>query len=244
MSRKVSDMGKNKYALEVEGVSKLYNPGKDSEVAALRNVSLGIERGSFISILGPSGSGKTTLIDVLGCLSKPTEGKVLVNGVATEKMDENELARVRRENVGFVFQQYNLIPSSSALDNVALALRIAGKSKGEAQKRARELLTMVGLEKRMNHRPPELSGGEQQRVAISRALANDPQIIFGDEPTGNLDTKTGAKILALLKELNKEKGYTIIVVTHDPRIRKYCDRVIHLMDGKIVKDAVQKREGG
>jgi len=220
--------------IEVENLTKVYNPGMESEVRVLKGINLKVKHGEFISILGPSGSGKTTLLDIIGCLMKPSKGRIIIDGRETGNMNDNELARIRGEKIGFVFQQYNLIQISTALENVEIALRIMGKPKLEAREKAKTLLEMVGLAKRLDHTPSQLSGGEQQRVAIARALANDPKIILGDEPTGNLDTKTGEKILKLLKHLNKEKGYTIILVTHDPRIGKYSDRVIHLIDGEIV----------
>lgn len=230
------------YALRLEGVKKIYNEGEESEVRALKGIDLDIKRGEFISIIGPSGSGKTTLLDIIGCLLRPSYGRVFLDGTDTGKLGERELARLRRERLGFVFQQYNLISSFTALENVAFAVRIAGKGKGESMARAGELLELMGLEKRADHRPGQLSGGEQQRVAIARALANEPEIILGDEPTGNLDTKTGVKILDLLERLNRERGYTIIVVTHDDRIIEYCNRVIYIMDGEIGRIVSGKRK--
>jgi putative ABC transport system ATP-binding protein len=184
--------------------------------------------------MGPSGSGKTTLLDIVGVLLKPTSGTVLIGGVDTSQLTDDELAKIRRKTIGFIFQQYNLVQSFTALENVELALRIGGKSRLEAKERALKLLDMVELSHRINNRPSQLSGGEQQRVAIARALANKPKIILGDEPTGNLDTKTGNKILGLLKKLNKEEGYTIITVTHDPEVSRIADRHIKLRDGVII----------
>jgi len=230
-----------KYALKLEGVKKIYNEGKDNEVQALKGIDLAVRNREFVSIIGPSGSGKTTLLDIIGCLLQPTYGRVFLDSVETGRLSEAELARLRREKLGFIFQQYNLIPSFTALENVAFAMRIAGRKKEESFAKAKRLLETMGLGERMGHRPSQLSGGEQQRVAISRSLVNDPEIILGDEPTGNLDTKTGMKILDLLKNLNREKGYTIIVVTHDMRITKYCDRVIHIMDGEIRKEEMMKK---
>jgi ABC-type lipoprotein export system ATPase subunit len=225
----------NGYILKAENVFKVYNPGQENEVRVLNNVDFKIRKGEFLSIIGPSGSGKTTLLDIIGCLLKPSSGRVFIDGVDIGKLDDNELARIRGKKIGFIFQQYNLIYSLTALENVMLALRIMGKSKQETTRKAKNLLETMGLGKRLEHRPSQLSGGEQQRVAIARALANDPKIILGDEPTGNIDTKTGEKILKLLKHLNREKGYTIILVTHDTRIGKYSDKIIHLVDGEIVK---------
>jgi len=226
-------MKQQDYVLETRGVKKIYNEGLDSETSALRGVDLQIKRGEFVAIMGPSGSGKTTLLDVIGCLLKPSHGAVIVDNVEIEDLTDNELTHIRGEKIGFVFQQYNLMPSSTALENVELPLRILGKSKRVARERARGLLKTIGLEHRLDHKPSELSGGEQQRVAIARALANDPKIILGDEPTGNLDTKTGKVVLNILKELNTKKGYTIVVVTHDPRIKTFADRVVNIRDGLI-----------
>ena len=220
--------------IETQGVTKVYNEGKESEVRVLRGIDLKILKGEFVSLMGPSGSGKTTLLDIIGCLLRPSSGKVLIDGIETNGLSDRELAKIRGEKIGFVFQQYNLIPSSTALDNVELSLRINGKGKKEARERSLELLKLVGLEKRVSHRPGELSGGEQQRVAIARSLANDPSIILADEPTGNLDTKTGERILSLLESLNKDRGYTIIIVTHDPRVGKSADKIIKLRDGEII----------
>jgi len=221
-------------AIDVSGVNKYYNKGLPSEVHVLKDVNICFDAGAFISIMGPSGSGKTTLLDIIGSLSKPTSGKVFLGGIDTSRLSDNQLAKIRRETIGFIFQQYNLVQSFTALENVELALRIGGSSRSEAKARATKLLTMVGLSHRMNNRPNQMSGGEQQRVAIARALANRPSVILGDEPTGNLDTKTGDKILDLLKKLNREEGYTIITVTHDPEVSRIADRVVRLRDGTIV----------
>jgi putative ABC transport system ATP-binding protein len=222
------------YIIDIRNVHKVYNLGVEFELHVIRGIDVKVKRGEFIAILGPSGSGKTTLLDIMGCLLKPTEGEVWIDGVLTNELDDGELARIRGSTIGFVFQQYNLISSQTALENVMLPMRINGASKKEAEKRASYLLKLVGLGERMHHRPSQLSGGEQQRVAIARSLSNQPKIILGDEPTGNLDTSTGKKILQTLEELNKEKGYTIVVVTHDERIKKYADKIINLMDGRII----------
>jgi len=224
----------NNFVLEAKGIEKVFNPGEDSEVKVLKGIDLKIKRGEFVAILGPSGSGKTTLLDILGCLLKPTKGNVFIDGLDVEELDESDLARMRGEKIGFIFQQYNLIQSSTALENVEIALRVNGKSKIFATKRAEELLKLVGLEKRMHHVPSKLSGGEQQRVAIARSLANDPSIILGDEPTGNLDTKTGDRVLKILKDLNKQKKYTLVLITHDPSVGKMANRIIRIKDGEIV----------
>ena len=189
--------------------------------------------------MGPSGSGKSTLLNMIGCLLRPDSGKIVLEGEDIDELDDNSLARIRGRKIGFIFQQYNLIHSYTALENVEFALRINGKSREQARKRARELLIMLGLRDRMDHNPPKLSGGEQQRVAIARSLANDPAIVLGDEPTGNLDSKTGKKIMEILKSLNKEKGYTIVMVTHDIRVARYAGRMIKMLDGRIISDTEQ-----
>ncbi|MCJ7816941.1 MAG: ABC transporter ATP-binding protein [Candidatus Aenigmarchaeota archaeon] len=222
------------YVIETKNIKKCYGDG--CKVTALNDINIHVKRGSFVSIMGPSGSGKTTLLDVLGCLLKPTSGDVYLDGKKVIGLDDNELAVIRKEKIGFVFQQYNLIQSYTAIENVELPLRIKGKSKWEAEDKAKRLLETVGLGDRLNHKPSQLSGGEQQRVAIARALANDPKIILGDEPTGNLDTKTGQKILNLLKELNQKEGYTLVVVTHDPRVAEYSNKIINLLDGEVLNE--------
>ena len=227
---------KSEYVIETKGIKKCYGEEVACEVTALNDINIHVEKGSFVSIMGPSGSGKTTLLDVLGCLLKPTSGEVFIDGKKVIGLDDDELALIRREKIGFVFQQYNLIQSATALENVEIPLRIAGRSKWEAEDKARRLLKLVGLEDRMAHKPSQLSGGQQQRVAIARSLANDPKIILGDEPTGNLDTKTGEMILNLLRKLNREEGYTIIVVTHDPRVAQHSDKIINLLDGEVLNE--------
>lgn len=222
-------------AITIEGVNKYYNKGMESEVHVLKNVDLCIDAGSFVSIMGPSGSGKTTLLDILGCLMRPTSGKVMIEGVDISRLSDDELAKIRGQKLGFIFKQYNLVPSLTATENVELAMRILGKPKQQARERAVELLKMVGLGHRLKNKPTELSGGEQQRVAIARALANEPRILLGDEPTGNLDSKSGEIVLEILKKLNKHNGYTIVVVTHDPNVGKLTDRTIRLKDGEVVK---------
>jgi putative ABC transport system ATP-binding protein len=206
---------------------------KDVETHALRGVSLDVKKGEYAAILGPSGSGKSTLMHVMGCLDTPTKGRVFVEGKDISELGDDDLARIRREKIGFVFQAYNLIQGLTALENVALPMRFAGYGRGEAQRIAKGLLKKVGLSERMGHRPNELSGGEQQRVAIARSLINDPDILLADEPTGNLDTKTGWEIMELLESLHKNMGKTIIVVTHDTRIAKRAPRQIRMLDGKI-----------
>lgn len=226
--------------IKLKNVNKYYNRGKENELHVLKNINLEISEGEFVTIMGPSGSGKTTLLDIMGALLKADDGKVFIDGNELSMLNDSQLAKIRREKLGFIFQQFNLIASLTALENVSLPLRIANKPKNEAINKAKELLKLVGLEKRINHRPNQLSGGEQQRVAIARALANDPKIILADEPTGNLDTKTGEKIIKLLNELNKKKNYTIVIVTHDPKISTYAERIINLKDGEIIKNYSKK----
>ena len=222
-----------KFIIEARKISKCFGGDGACEVEVLKEIDLKVKTGEFVAIMGPSGSGKTTLLDVLGGLLKLTSGEVVIEGVSLSGLSDGELARIRGRKIGFIFQQYNLIPSLTATENVELSLRINGKSKEEARNRALKLLRMIGLGERTTHKPTKLSGGEQQRVAICRALANNPSIILGDEPTGNLDTKNGFMVLDTLKTLNDKQGYTIVVVTHDHRIGKYADRIIHMMDGRI-----------
>ena len=220
--------------VRLEGVTKVYRMGK-VEVQALRGVNLSVKRGEFIAILGPSGSGKSTLLNMIGCLDKPTSGKVFINGKDTSRLNENELAALRREKIGFVFQQFNLIHTLNALENVALPMLFAGIRRAERMKRARELLEKVGLSHRINHKPMELSGGEQQRVAIARALANNPEIIVADEPTGNVDTDAGNAIMEIFEQLNEERR-TIILVTHDFDIAAHAHRKLRMKDGTLLND--------
>ena len=221
--------------LKIENLSKSYTLGKRS-VKALDNVNLKVKKGEFVSIMGPSGSGKTTLLNVLGCLDKPTEGKVLLEQVDLGKQPEKELYKIRRSKIGFVFQTFNLLPYLNARENVELPLECTGKSKSERNRRAKELLQMVSLSDREDHRPQRLSAGEQQRVAIARALANDPAVVLADEPTGNLDGKNKKEIFNLLAKLNLEKGTTIIVVTHDSQVAAHTERILLLQDGQIKKE--------
>jgi putative ABC transport system ATP-binding protein len=216
-----------------EHLNKVYRMGK-IEVPALRDVSLEIKEGKFLAIVGSSGSGKSTLLNMLGCLDKPTSGAVFIDGVNTASLSESELAEIRREKIGFIFQQFNLIHSLNALENVSLPMFFAGVGRDERLKRAAELLIKVGLEKRMHHKPSELSGGQQQRVAIARALSNNPAIIIGDEPTGNVDSETGDAIMGILEALNRE-GRTVIVVTHDLEIATHAPRVIRMKDGRLIE---------
>jgi len=202
-------------------------------VPALRGVSFDVEEGEFLTVLGPSGSGKSTLLHLIGCLDRPDEGEILFEGRNVLILNDDELAELRLKRIGFVFQFFNLLPRLTALENVKIPLALAGISDKEADERARKLLELVGLGKRLNHRPSELSGGEQQRVAIARALINNPKLVLADEPTGNLDTKSGWEIVNLMRKLNEDIGQTFIVVTHDPQIAEAADRIIYLKDGLI-----------
>ncbi len=219
--------------IEVRDVWKIYGEG-DAQVFALRGVTLSIEKGDFIAIMGPSGSGKSTLMHILGLLDTPTKGKVIIKGKDVSTLSEDERALIRRKTVGFVFQQYNLSPSLNALENVELPMLFAGVPKEQRRKRAKELLEMMGLGHRLYHYPNQLSGGQQQRVAIARALANDPEVILADEPTGNLDTKTGERIIELFKDLHR-KGKTIVIVTHNPDVASAAEKIVHIRDGKILE---------
>ena len=229
--------------LEVHNVKKSYHLGR-VVVPALRGVTFDVEEGEFVTIFGPSGSGKSTLLHLIGGLDRPDYGEIMVNGVNLLTLDGDKLAELRLRKIGFVFQFFNLLPRLSALENVKLPLEFAGFSEKEAAKKAEEMLKLVGLEARMNHKPTELSGGEQQRVAIARALINNPKIVLADEPTGNLDTKTGWEIVQLMKKLNIERGQTFVVVTHDPQIAEVADRIIHLRDGVVegIKTAPRRSE--
>ena len=226
--------------IEVIDVTKVYKIG-DQEVRALDGISLKINEGEMVSIMGPSGSGKSTLMAILGCLDIPSDGKYLIDSQDAAKMRENQLASLRAHKIGFVFQQFNLLPRTSALENVMLPLTYDGTKPKERVERAKEALATVGLADRMHHHPNQLSGGQQQRVAIARALVNDPAILLADEPTGNLDSKTGAEIMALFQQLHSEKKQTVIYVTHDAFIARHTNRIIHLMDGRISHDEIIKK---
>lgn len=204
-------------------------------IHALKSVSLDINKGEFVALMGPSGSGKSTLMNILGCLDTPSKGDYILNGTNVSQMSDNELAEVRNKEIGFVFQTFNLLPRSTALDNVALPLIYAGANKEERDRRATAALENVGLEHRVTHKPNELSGGQRQRVAVARALINNPSIILADEPTGNLDTKTSIEIMALLEEIHS-KGNTIILVTHEEDIAQHAHRIVRMRDGLIEKD--------
>jgi len=219
------------WVIEARNITKTYKMG-EFDVEALRNVSFTIERGEILSIMGPSGSGKSTMMNTLGCLDKPTSGEYLLDGESVGEMNDDQLASVRNRKVGFVFQSFNLLARLTALGNVELPLRYAGLTEGRRD-RAQAALEAVGLKDRMTHRPYELSGGQQQRVAVARAIVNDPAMIMADEPTGNLDSKVGKEIMNLLLNLNKERGTTLIIVTHDAAIAEQTQRVIRLRDGEL-----------
>jgi putative ABC transport system ATP-binding protein len=219
--------------IEVNHVKKIYKVG-DIDVLALDDVSMRIESGEMVAIMGPSGSGKSTLMAILGCLDIPTSGEYWLEGEAVGKLNERQLAHIRSHRIGFVFQMYNLLPRTSALENVMLPLLYDGKKPKVRVEKAKAALETVGLAERMHHQPNQLSGGQQQRVAIARALVNEPLILLADEPTGNLDSKTGIEIIALFQRLHSEQNQTVVYVTHDPHIARYTQRIIHLADGKVV----------
>jgi len=222
---------KDNFVIVAENINKVYGIG-ETKVHALRDVNISINFGDYIAIIGPSGSGKSTFMNLLGCLDKPSTGKLYIEGVDISKLREPELARIRREKIGFIFQKYNLIPTLTALENVELAMSFAYVPYKERIQKSEELLGIVGLSKRLNHKPSEMSGGEQQRVAIARALANNPSIILADEPTGNVDSQGGNRIMDTLEEIN-QRGETVIVVTHDPNVAKRAKWVIQIHDGVV-----------
>ena len=220
--------------IKTENLTKDYETGTQV-VSALKGINLSVEKGEFLSIMGPSGSGKTTLMNIIGCLDSPTNGSYYLNNKSVSKLDDDELAKIRNEEIGFVFQSFHLLARNTAFDNVMLPLKYAGVSKEEATKRSNNVLDLVGLSSRSKHTPAELSGGQQQRVAIARALVNEPSILFADEPTGNLDSKTGNDVMKIFKDLN-ENGQTIILITHEDSIAKQSNRIITIMDGLIKSD--------
>ncbi len=226
------------WVVDARDLVKVYKMGA-VEVPALRGVSVKIKRGEVVAIMGPSGSGKSTMMNILGCLDRPTSGEYILDGEAVASLEDDQLAAIRNRKVGFVFQSFNLLPRQTALENVELPLRYAGLTKGRREI-ARAALEAVGLGDRLQHRPTELSGGQQQRVAIARAIVNNPAIVMADEPTGNLDSKVGKEILSLLLQLNRERGTTLIIVTHDPMVSEQAQRIIRIRDG-LVEDSAEKK---
>lgn len=230
-----------KTVIKLENVWKIYKMG-DIEVNALQGLSLDAREGEFLAIMGPSGSGKSTAVNMIGCLDVPTKGRVILDGHDISKLTESELAQIRGRKIGFIFQQFNLIPTLTALENVALPIVFQSVEREKRIGKATELLKIVELGDRMEHKPTELSGGQQQRVAIARSLANNPEVILADEPTGNLDSNTGEMVMSFLRKLNRKEGKTIIVVTHDNNVARHADRIEFLKDGKIIK-SLNKRKG-
>jgi len=219
--------------IKLENVWKIYQLGK-VRLTALKGITLDISRGAFVTIMGPSGSGKSTLLNMIGCLDSPTQGRVFLKGKDITLLSEDELSQLRGKTIGFVFQEFNLLPHLTALENVTLPMIFQGVPLQERQKRAKELLASVGLENRILHDPSELSGGERQRVAVARAFANDPELVIADEPTGNLDSSTGKKIMEILTNFHKKEGKTIVVVTHDPNIANYSEQIVNIKDGETL----------
>ncbi|MEM5878833.1 MAG: ABC transporter ATP-binding protein [Candidatus Aenigmatarchaeota archaeon] len=221
--------------IKLENVEKVYNPSKENELKVLRGINLEIKEGEYASIVGPSGSGKSTLMHIMGCLDRPTSGRILIDGQDVSKLNDDQLAKIRREKIGFIFQQFYLIPVLNAIENVKIPMNLNNYSKNDKEEKAKKLLEMVDLGHRLYNFPNQLSGGEMQRVAIARALANDPKIILADEPTGNLDSKRGQEIINILEKLNKQ-GRTIIIVTHDLNVAKRAKRKIMIKDGVVIKE--------
>ena len=227
--------------IKLENAARIYHMGR-TDVAALRGVDLEIEDGEMVAIMGPSGSGKSTLMHLIGALDQPDEGSMVFGEQDVSKQDRNQLAELRGKHIGFVFQSFNLIATLTALENVELPMMYQGVPRKDRLTKARNLLEQLGVSDRANHLPTELSGGEQQRVAIARALVNDPDLLLADEPTGNLDSKTGKQIMELLAKLNRDQGMTVVLVTHDPSIARYAQRTIHIFDGKVGRAADWEEE--
>jgi putative ABC transport system ATP-binding protein len=225
--------------LELKDVWKIYKMG-DNQVTALSGLNLVVRKGEFLSIMGPSGSGKSTAMNMIGCLDVPSKGKIMLEGRDISQMSESSLAQIRGKKIGFIFQQFNLIPTLTALENVTLPMIFQNMPKEQRLEKAKALLNMVGLGERVHHKPTELSGGQQQRVAIARALCNDPEVILADEPTGNLDSKTGSTVMDFLRKLHEDEGRTIIMVTHDENVAMNADRIEFLKDGSVVKTIKKK----
>ena len=226
--------------IKLENTWKVYQLGK-VELIALKNVNLDVNPGDFVTIMGASGSGKSTLLNIIGCLDSPTKGKVFLKGKDISLLSEDELSQLRGKTIGFVFQEFNLLPNLDALENVMMPMIFQGTPVEQRKKRAHDLLVSVGLGERIYHQPAELSGGERQRIAIARAFANDPELVIADEPTGNLDSTTGKKIMEILTDFHKREGKTIIVVTHDPHIADYSEKIVEIKDGEII---VNHKQGG
>ena len=232
---------KTEKIVELKNVWKIYQLGK-VELIALKEVSLEVAPDDFVTIMGASGSGKSTLLNMIGCLDSPSQGNVILKGKDTSLLSEDQLSQLRGKTIGFIFQEFNLLPNLDALENVMLPMIFQGIPLEERKKRARDLLISVGLEKRISHQPAELSGGERQRVAIARAFANDPELVIADEPTGNLDSTTGKKIMEILTDFHKREGKTIVVVTHDPHIADYSEQIVNIKDGQIIVNHKQRGE--
>jgi len=238
----LTDQGCSKMALiEIQEITKIYSLGDNISLTALDGVSLAIEPREFVAIMGPSGSGKSTFMNIIGCLDKPTKGRYLLEGIDVSRMNSDQLAEIRNKKIGFVFQGFNLLARTSALENVELPMLYNGISSKERKQKAMDALSLVGLKGKEQHHPNQLSGGEQQRVAIARALVNNAPIILADEPTGNLDTKSGIEIMTLFVKLNEESGITIILVTHEPDIAAFSKRIVRFRDGKIISDEAIKK---
>jgi len=233
---------KQETIIKIDDVWKKYDMGKADPLVVLKEINLEIKKGEFIAITGPSASGKSTMVNIVGALDRPSWGAVYLKNKDIADMDESSLAYLRGKTIGFIFQQFNLLSTLSALQNVMLPMEIIDISEPEAKKKAIELLTALGLGDRLNHKPNELSGGQQQRVAIARSLANNPEVILADEPTGNLDSKTGKFVMGFLEKMNKEEGKTVILITHDIELVNYAKRTIHILDGKIEKEVVNGKK--